>query len=198
MRRGEGIHEYGIFLEARLFYAAPDKPTQQPSGVHTQEEQNGVVLLAAALNRRHWSSGSDGEVRSDRPLRRTGRVTRRRRVARGAAWQMSHVVKLRTVGKLPALRAVLAWWMYNKRCRHLAITSNDVLARRERRRRLLHDQAMLLQPPVCVVEVPICRSDAAGSLQLVITTEPHPSRAWVLAPYAPPLRSGPGACPGIA
>src|SRR6185312_961289 len=98
-------------------------------------------------------------------------VARRRRVACGAAAQVCHIVERGAAVELPMLDAVIAFGMNGQNGGRLAAARDDVAARRYRELRLLHDQAMLLQPPVRTVEFPQCRRDAA--LQGLVAAEPY-------------------------
>lgn len=78
---------------------------------------------------------------------------------------MGDIVKGRTVGKFPPLVALFILGVNGQHRNDIAVTRDQVLPSRQRKRRLLHDQAVFFQPPIRSVEFPLRRSHA-GSLQL--------------------------------
>ena len=78
---------------------------------------------------------------------------------------MRHIMERGAVIELPMLHTVIASGMDGENGRHLAAARDDVSAGRNRELRLLHDQAMLLQPPIRAVKLPLCRRDSTVSLQ---------------------------------
>src|SRR4029434_25635 len=66
---------------------------------------------------------------------------------------------------------------------YLAPARNNVSTRGNRELRLLHDQPMLLQPPVRTVEFPLGRRDTA--FQCLVAAEPYAPRTRILAPQTP-------------
>src|SRR5882724_9662036 len=101
------------------------------------------------------------------------------------------------VVEFPMLDAVIAFGMNCQNGRYLAAARDNVSARRNRELRLLHDQAMLFQPPVRAVEFPPCRRDTTFSLQGLVAAEPYAPRTRILGPQTPRFRSGPGGRAGI-
>src|SRR5882724_7857601 len=101
------------------------------------------------------------------------------------------------VVELPMLDTVIAFGMHRQNGCYLAAARDNVSARRNRELRLLHDQAMLLQPPVRTVEFPLRRRDTAFSLQCLVAAEPYAPRARILGPQTPRFRPGPGGRAGI-
>ena len=97
---------------------------------------------------------------------------------------MGDIVEGRAVGEFPPLIAVLVLGLNCQHGRHLAVARDEVFPRGQRKGRLLHDQAVFLQPPVRGVEFPLCRRNA-GRLQFGVAVQLATARARVLAPEAP-------------
>ena len=68
---------------------------------------------------------------------------------------MRDLVESRAIGELPPLIAVLVLSLNCQHRRHLAVARDEVFPGRQRKVRLLHDQAVFLQPPVRSVEFPL-------------------------------------------
>ncbi len=149
---------------------------------HSNHEENRVVLLVAALDRGHQGSWSHSKCVLRRPGRRTRIITRCRCVARGAACQVRHIIEIRAVFEFPTRTPILVHRMNGQHCHHLAVARDYIFASRDREIRVLHNQAVLLQPPVGAVESPECRSDSTRSLQLLIVVEPHSPWARIYTP----------------
>src|SRR5262245_27830073 len=75
---------------------------------------------------------------------------------------------------------------------HLAIARDEISSWRKRERRLLHDEAVLLEPPVSTVEPPVGRSDPTDLDQPLIAGQWHTSRTWIDTPQPPRLGIVPG------
>src|SRR5262249_40414891 len=82
--------------------------------------------------------------------------------------------------------------------RHLAVTRDHVFAGRKRKGRLLHDQAVFLQPPVRAVEFPARRGDATGILQPFVAVQLDAPWTRVQRPQTPRLCAVPGGRTWIA
>ncbi len=159
---------------------------------HTDHDENRIVLLLAALDWRHRSPWRNWKRSLLRVCRRARTTNRRRCVARGAAGQVCHVVERRAFIELPAPITILVGGMNGQHSRHLAVTRDQVFAGRERKGRLLHDQAVFLQPPVRAVEFPARRGDATCILQRFIAVQLDAPRTRVQRPQTPRLRAAPG------
>src|SRR5581483_1634844 len=168
------------------------------SGGQPNDDENRVVLLVAPVHgghRRPWIH------RKTLGLHVRGRarvVTRLRFLARGAASEMGDIVEGRAVGEFPPLVAVLVLGVNGQHGRHVAVARDEVFPRSQRKGRLLHDQAVFLQPPVLRVEFPLCRRYAAVRLQLRVMVQLASARAWVLVPETPGLRAVAGGGPGFS
>src|SRR5262245_37877598 len=157
-----------------------------------------MVLLRAALDRRHRSPWRNWK-RSLLHVCRCARTTIRcRRIARGSAGEVCHVVERRAFIELPAPVAIPVGGMNGQHSRHIAGARDQILAGREWKGRLLHDQAVFLQPPVPAVEFPPCRGDATGILQPFIAVQLDTPRTRVQRPQTPRLRATPGGRTWIA
>src|SRR5262245_48158649 len=75
---------------------------------------------------------------------------------------------------------------------HLAVTRDQISSCRKRERRLLHDEAVLLQPPVFAIESPVGWSDATDLDQTLIAGQRHTSRTGIHTPQSPRLCIVPG------
>src|SRR5688572_32902249 len=95
------------------------------------------------------------------------------------------------VAELPALIPIPVLRMNGQHRRRLTVTSDEVFSRSEREGRLLHQQAVLLDPPVCAVELPLRRSDATDGLQSLVAAQRNATRARIQAPQPPRLCEGP-------
>ena len=67
---------------------------------------------------------------------------------------MGDVVEVCSVGEFPALIAFFVLWVNCQDGGDLAVSGDDVFARGQREGWLLHDQAVLFEPPVGGVELP--------------------------------------------
>ena len=119
------------------------------------DDENRVVLLVAAVHDGHGRPWIHRKTRGPNVRGRARVVSRRRRVACGAASEMGDIVEGRAVGEFPPLIAVLVLGLNCQHGRHLAVARDEVFPRRQRKGRLLHDQAVFLQPPVRSVEFPL-------------------------------------------
>src|SRR5439155_22478862 len=72
------------------------------------DDENRVVLLAAAVHDGHGRPWIHRKTRGPNARGRARVVSRRRRVACGAASEMGDIVEGRAIGEFPALIAVLA------------------------------------------------------------------------------------------
>lgn len=165
---------------------------------HASHDEHRIVLFRAALDRRHRSSWRNGKRRLRRVGRRARTTNRRRCIARGAAGQMRHVIERRALIELPAPVAISVGGMNGQHRRHVAGARDQVFAGRERKGRLLHDQAVFLQPPVRIVEFPSRRGDATGILQPLIAVQLDAPRTRVQRPQTPRLRAALGGRTWIA
>ena len=75
---------------------------------------------------------------------------------------------------------------------HLAVARDQVLSGSKRERRLLHDEAVLLQPPVPTVEPPVGRRDPTHLDQPLIAGQGHTPGARIDTPQPPRLCIVPG------
>mmetsp|Transcript_141191 Transcript_141191/g.393483 ORF Transcript_141191/g.393483 Transcript_141191/m.393483 type:complete len:233 (+) Transcript_141191:47-745(+) len=157
---------------------------QQHSTQRLGHDEYSIILLAAALNRRHVTAWSNWEGVLGHALRGACSAG----VPRGATWQVRHVSQRRTAPKLPMLLAARTRWVDCQQSCHGAASRDHVLALRERDVRLLHYEAMLLQPPVLAVEHPLCWGQSSRRLQLPKVTHLHAPGSRVLTPESPGLR----------
>src|SRR5579863_3870030 len=118
------------------------------SSGQSNDDENCVVLLAAAVHDGHGRPWIHRKTRGPNVRGGARVVSRRRRVACGAASEMGDIVEGRAVGEYPALIAVLVLGLNWQHGRHLAVARDDVSPRRQRKGGLLHDQAVFLKPPV--------------------------------------------------
>eukprot|EP00308_Calcidiscus_leptoporus_P005309 CAMPEP_0119399366 /NCGR_PEP_ID=MMETSP1334-20130426/141324_1 /TAXON_ID=127549 /ORGANISM="Calcidiscus leptoporus, Strain RCC1130" /LENGTH=268 /DNA_ID=CAMNT_0007423257 /DNA_START=278 /DNA_END=1084 /DNA_ORIENTATION=- len=137
-----------------------------------------------ARHGRHGSAGCDGKVgglcRRRQADASQAAAVGRRRVARGAARQVRHVIEARAAFERPRVVGLHAQYG-----RHLAAARDHVAAWRQREVGRLHDQPVLFKPPVFRVEPPASARHAAGRLELLERAEPHAARARIDAPDAP-------------
>src|SRR4026208_1776852 len=157
---------------------------------HADDDENRIVLLRAALDGRHHSPWSNWKRGLLNVCRRARTTNRGRCIARGAAGQVRHVVECRAFVELPAAPAIPLGGMNGQHSRHLAAARDQVFAGRERKGRLLHDQAVFLQPPVRAIEFPARGGDTC-LLQPCKAVQLDASRTRVQRPQTPRLCAAP-------
>src|SRR5437867_2279578 len=154
------------------------------SGGQPNDDENCVVLLVAAVHGRHGRPRIHRKTLRGSVRRRARGGSLRRRVACGAASEMGDIVEGRAVGEFPPLIAVFVLGVNCQHGRHLAVTRGEIFPSRQRKGRLLHDQAVFFQPPIRSVEFPLRRRHA-GRLQLRVVVQLASARARILVPEAP-------------
>ncbi|CAM9273704.1 unnamed protein product, partial [Heterosigma akashiwo] len=153
----------------------------------------GVVLLGAPRDRGHLRPGGHGEVprpRRGRGARRAGLVGR---VPGGAAGEVRDVVQL----GLGVLERPGAPGPHRQRGGGLAAAGDQVTPFGQGEGGRLHDQPVLLEPPVLFVEPPAGGGRPARRLELGVIPQPDAARPWVQGPQAPVLRAGAGVGLGV-
>src|SRR4051812_38142455 len=99
---------------------------------------------------------------------------------------------------LPAPVAVLVGRMDGEHRRRLTPAGHYVLARRQRKYRLLHDLAVFLEPPIRAVELPASWRYAACFVQALVVTQVDTARAGIDRPQSPGLSATTGGRTRIA
>jgi hypothetical protein len=95
---------------------------------HTDYDEHRIVLLRAALNRRHRSPWCNGKRRLLRVGGRARPTHRCRCIARGTGGRVCHVIKRRAVIERPAPVGMAIGGMNCHHCRHLAVARDQIFA----------------------------------------------------------------------
>ena len=105
------------------------------------------------------------------------------RIARGAAWKVRHIIESSLLERPRAVRRDCQWRG------DLSVSRDHVTARLQWEVGLLHDEAVLLEPPVITVKFPSRWRDAAIRLEACVVGKTHTARTWINSPNAPALRA---------
>ena len=144
--------------------------------LHSDDEEHRVVLLLRAGHRRHRGAGRHGKVALPRKCRGAARVARR------PARQMRDVVQLAAVERPLTV-------VDREHRRRLAAARDQVATARHREVGRLHDEPVLLEPPVVFIELPSGFGNAAARLEALEIPEHYAARTRIDGPQAPLFRT---------